>query len=59
MGRLRGARPGPKYVQPMDLRTMAVVTAAITVERLSTAGEHVARAIGAVVIVAAWSGSCG
>jgi predicted metal-binding membrane protein len=33
----------------MDLRAMAVVTAAITVERLSPAGERVARAIGAVV----------
>ena len=36
----------------MDLRAMAVVTAAITVERLAPAGERVARAIGAVVIVA-------
>jgi predicted metal-binding membrane protein len=34
----------------MDLRAMAVVTAAITVERLALAGEHVARAIGAVVV---------
>jgi predicted metal-binding membrane protein len=34
----------------MDLRAMAVVTAAITVERLASAGERVARAIGAVVI---------
>ena len=34
----------------MDLRAMAVVTAAITVERLAPAGERVARAIGAVVI---------
>jgi predicted metal-binding membrane protein len=34
----------------MDLRTMAVVTVAITAERLSPSGEHVARAIGAVVI---------
>jgi predicted metal-binding membrane protein len=33
----------------MDLRAMAVVTAAITVERLAPAGERVARAIGAVV----------
>ena len=31
----------------MDLRVMAVVTAAVTVERLSLAGERVARAIGA------------
>jgi predicted metal-binding membrane protein len=34
----------------MDLRAMAVVTAAITVERLAPAGERVARAIGAAVI---------
>jgi len=34
----------------MDLRAMTVVTAAITVERLSVAGEHVARAIGVVVV---------
>ena len=34
----------------MDLRVMAVVTAAITVERLAPAGEHIARAIGAVVV---------
>jgi hypothetical protein len=34
----------------MDLRVMAVVAAAITVERLAPAGEHVARAIGAVAI---------
>src|SRR4030081_3200472 len=33
----------------MDLRAMAVVTAAITVERLAPAGERVARAIGAVI----------
>jgi predicted metal-binding membrane protein len=36
----------------MDLRVMAVVTAAITLERLAPAGERVARAIGAVVVVA-------
>jgi predicted metal-binding membrane protein len=36
----------------MDLRAMAVVTAAITVERLAPSGERVARAIGAVVVVA-------
>jgi predicted metal-binding membrane protein len=36
----------------MDLRAMAVVTVAITVERLAPAGERVARAIGAVVFVA-------
>jgi len=36
----------------MDLRAMAVVTAAITVERLAPAGERVARATGAVVVAA-------
>jgi predicted metal-binding membrane protein len=34
----------------MDLRAMAVVGAAITVERLAPAGERVARAIGAAVV---------
>jgi predicted metal-binding membrane protein len=34
----------------MDLRAMAVVAAAITVERLAPAGERIARAIGAVVV---------
>jgi predicted metal-binding membrane protein len=34
----------------MDLRAMAVVTAAITVERLAPAGERVARGIGAIVV---------
>jgi predicted metal-binding membrane protein len=34
----------------MDPRAMAVVTAAITVERLAPAGQRVARAIGAVVV---------
>jgi predicted metal-binding membrane protein len=34
----------------MDLRAMAVVAAAITVERIAPAGERVARAIGAVVV---------
>ncbi len=34
----------------MDLRAMALVTAAITVERLAPAGERVARAVGVVVI---------
>jgi predicted metal-binding membrane protein len=34
----------------MDLRAMAVVSAAITVERLAPAGERVARAIGAIGI---------
>ena len=36
----------------MDLRAMAVVATAITVERLAPAGERVARATGAIVIVA-------
>ncbi len=36
----------------MDLRAMAVVTAAITLERLAPAGERVARALGAVAVVA-------
>ena len=36
----------------MDLRAMAIVTAAITVERLAPAGERVARAIGAVTVAA-------
>ncbi|HEY1460552.1 MAG TPA: DUF2182 domain-containing protein [Casimicrobiaceae bacterium] len=36
----------------MDLRAMAVVAAAITVERLAPGGERVARAIGAVVVAA-------
>jgi predicted metal-binding membrane protein len=34
----------------MDLRAMAVVTAAITIERLAPAGELVARALGAVAV---------
>jgi hypothetical protein len=34
----------------MDLRAMAVVAAAITIERLAPAGERVARTIGAVVV---------
>jgi predicted metal-binding membrane protein len=34
----------------MDLRAMAVVTAAVTVERLASAGELVARGIGAVIV---------
>ena len=34
----------------MDLRAMAVVAAAVTVERLAPAGERAARAIGAVVV---------
>lgn len=36
----------------MDLRAMAVVTAAITVERVAPAGERIARAIGAVLVAA-------
>ncbi len=36
----------------MDLRVMAVVTAAITAERLAPSGERVARAIGVVVVAA-------
>jgi predicted metal-binding membrane protein len=36
----------------MDLRAMAVVTAAITAERLAPAGERIARAIGAVALAA-------
>jgi predicted metal-binding membrane protein len=36
----------------MDLRAMAAVTAAITLERLAPAGERIARVIGAVVVVA-------
>ncbi len=34
----------------MDLRAMAVVAAAITLERLAPAGEHVARGVGTVVV---------
>jgi predicted metal-binding membrane protein len=37
----------------MDLRAMAVVATAITVERLAPAGERVARVIGAVIL---WAG---
>ena len=36
----------------MDLRTMALVTAAITAERLAPAGERVARATGVAIIAA-------
>jgi predicted metal-binding membrane protein len=36
----------------MDLRAMAVVTAAITLERLTPAGERAARAVGAIAITA-------
>jgi predicted metal-binding membrane protein len=34
----------------MDLRAMAVVTAAITIERLTPAGDRIARAIGVIVV---------
>ena len=34
----------------MDLRMMAVVSAAITVERVAPDGERVARGIGAVIV---------
>jgi predicted metal-binding membrane protein len=34
----------------MDLRAMAVVAAAITVERLAPAGERVARAVGVIIV---------
>jgi predicted metal-binding membrane protein len=34
----------------MDLRGMAVVTGAITIERIAPAGERMARAIGAVIV---------
>ena len=37
----------------MDVRAMAVVAAAITVERLAPAGERVVRAMGAVIVGAA------
>jgi predicted metal-binding membrane protein len=40
----------PLVIGVMDLRAMAVVAAAITVERLAPAGEHVARAMGTVVV---------
>ncbi len=36
----------------MDLRVMAVITAAITAERLAPSGERIARAIGAITIAA-------
>ena len=36
----------------MDLRVMAVVTTAITAERLAPAGERIARAIGVIVVCA-------
>jgi predicted metal-binding membrane protein len=34
----------------MDLRAMAVVMAAITVERVAPDGERVARSLGAIVV---------
>src|SRR4029077_17547216 len=40
----------PLVLGIMDLRVMAVVTAAITAERLAPAGERVPRALGAVAI---------
>jgi predicted metal-binding membrane protein len=40
----------PLVVGVMDLRVMAVVTAAITAERLAPAGMRVARAIGGMVV---------
>jgi predicted metal-binding membrane protein len=46
----------------MDLRAMAVVTAAITLERLAPEGERAAHAIGAVALAAGlWliAGACG
>lgn len=36
----------------MDLRVMAFATAGITAERLAANGKHVARAIGAIVVLA-------
>jgi len=36
----------------MDLRVMAVVTAAVTAERLAQAGERVARATGVLIVAA-------
>jgi predicted metal-binding membrane protein len=41
---------GVVVIGVMDLRAMAVVAAAITIERLAPAGERVAQAIGAVVV---------
>jgi predicted metal-binding membrane protein len=36
----------------MDIRVMATVTAAITIERLAPAGQRIARAIGVVTAAA-------
>jgi predicted metal-binding membrane protein len=44
--RCRGLTAIPLVIGVMDLRAMAVVTAAITVERRAAAGARVARAIG-------------
>jgi predicted metal-binding membrane protein len=43
----------PLIVDVMDLRVMAVVTAAITIERLAPAGERFARVAGVVMVGAA------
>ena len=43
-------RPAQHVIGVMDLRAMAVVTAAITAERLAPAGEQVAQGIGAAAI---------
>ena len=50
-GRFRVRRPAANKLvsRTMDLRAMAVVTAAITAERFTPRGERVARAIGVVV----------
>jgi predicted metal-binding membrane protein len=40
----------PLVMGVMDLRAMAIATAAITLERLAPAGERMARAIGVVTI---------
>jgi predicted metal-binding membrane protein len=40
----------PLVIGVMDLRAMAVVTAAITVERLAPAGERAARVVGTLVV---------
>jgi predicted metal-binding membrane protein len=37
-------------IRVMDLRAMAVVAAAVTIEHLAPAGERVARATGAVAV---------
>ena len=40
----------PLVIGVMDLRAMAIATAAITVERLAPAGQRVARAVGAATV---------